>query len=606
MIIGPLNIGQTNDLNEDKSNGMEKDVINGNTEHTSNRYIPTDDNNNGTEESITGKEYVWSLDDNGSFYYSNQTLTEVPNPKLTKLSSEAFNALDLLSMSDSKVLEDYEFSHMFENKCRWPMLSTTSSDYVALLKHVRHFNCQSKNSIEKLVIQSRDGSFFIGKPENSVISNNINCWSQKLTGSLRPNVKKWKFTGPKVNLPLETHIHIHMDQFVITCIEMNDSLNGNVEGKIVFEEPFASLSNVKKYLKETVRATKFNPSISILAIDSVSRNQFHRHMVKSAKFLAKNKFHLLQGYTKVGDNSAVNMMATFGGLTYDEKARWMTDRVSPSISLGKTNLSQSLIKHKDKFIWQKYREKGCITQYNDDISNSGYGIFQYNPFRGFEAPPTHYYFRPYYEYLYQKLAATGSKCLNGKYLLRIFLNIWERFSHTFAFKCHFSFNFLTKFTHDSANNLELFDEPLVEALERMKYNGVFEETIIIIMGDHGQRVSSIQKTYYGRIEERMPLMAIYLPDSFTKQYKEAVQNLRYNKNRLTSNFDIYETILDIVDTNRLKNMHKDEVSKEKGMSLFRNQISVDRNCFDAKVPENFCVCQENVKAINVSEDIKGN
>uniref|UniRef100_A0A0N5A724 Rhoptry neck protein 2 n=1 Tax=Parastrongyloides trichosuri TaxID=131310 RepID=A0A0N5A724_PARTI len=511
------------------------------------------------------------------------------------LSKLPFKLMDRSFENDKETLEDFKYSHPYENSCRWPSLSANSPDLKDYVNHRRQYRCDFNKKYEKLVTQSLDGSIFIAKPKNSLINGEIDCYVQELTGALRPNVRKWEFIGHKVKLPIESHIQIDMDQFVITCIEIGDK-----DKEIIFEEPYTSLSGVKKKFKKSISASEYSPSITVLAIDSVSRNQFFRHMYKTLNFMSENNFHVLQGYTKIGDNSAVNMMATFSGLTYDAEARWMTNKVSENISLGRTMLSDKLKKHKERFIWHLMENKKCITQYNDEISNSGYGIFSYNPFQGFDEPPANYYFRPYYEYLYQH--TFGEECLNGNHLLKPFLDIWERFSNTFADKCHFSFNFITKFTHDSSNALELFDDPLHVALQRFKVKGVFNNTVIIIMGDHGQRVATIQKTYYGRVEERMPLMAIYLPPSFKNKFKKAEENIRYNKNRLTSNFDIYETLLDIVNITRLEVMEQQTYSKERGLSLFRNRISINRTCYESKIPENFCVCQQNITGEIVNND----
>uniref|UniRef100_A0A0K0EB62 Sulfatase N-terminal domain-containing protein n=1 Tax=Strongyloides stercoralis TaxID=6248 RepID=A0A0K0EB62_STRER len=513
------------------------------------------------------------------------------------LSKLPYKMMDKTFENDKETFEDFKYSHSYENTCRWPTLSVNSFDLKDYVKHRRQYRCTHDNKYEKLVTQSSDGLIFIAKPKNSLIFGKIECYLQKLTGAFRPNVRKWEFEGDKIKLPIESHIRIDMDQFVITCIEINDN-----NKKIIFEEPYTSLSNIEKMKKESIPSTETSPSITILAIDSVSRNQFFRHMYKSLDFMLQNNFHILNGYTKIGDNSAVNMMATFSGLTYDTKARWMDDIVSKNISLGRIGLSDKLEKYKKRFIWQKMEDKKCITQYNDEISNSGYGIFSYNPFQGFSKPPANYYFRAYYEYLYQN--TFGEECLHGNHLLKPFLDIWERFSVTFPNNCHFSFNFITKFTHDDSNAVELFDDPLFVALQRFKVKGVFNNTVIIIMGDHGQRVANIQKTYYGRVEERMPLLAIYLPETFRNKFKKAEENIRYNKNRLTSNFDIYETLLDIVNITRLNGMNEQEFSKERGLSLFRNKISPNRTCFEAKIPENFCVCQQNITNNVIKNDFQ--
>lgn len=54
------------------------------------------------------------------------------------------------------------------------------------------------------------------------------------------------------------------------------------------------------------------------------------------------------------------------------------------------------------------------------------------------------------------------------------------------------------------------------------------------------------------------------------------------QNRLTSNFDLHETIREI--------MGLDQNRQPVGLSLF-HEIPRNRNCTDAKVPLNFCMCQ---------------
>lgn len=50
-------------------------------------------------------------------------------------------------------------------------------------------------------------------------------------------------------------------------------------------------------------------------------------------------------------------------------------------------------------------------------------------------------------------------------------------------------------THGASYYLELMDEYLHAKLEDMLARQLVENTALIIMGDHGQRVSQIQTTY---------------------------------------------------------------------------------------------------------------
>lgn len=88
---------------------------------------------------------------------------------------------------------------------------------------------------------------------------------------------------------------------------------------------------------------------------------------------------------------------------------------------------------------------------------------------------------------------------------------------------------MTGLTHASASNVELYDQDLAASLNRMEQDGVFDHSFVLIMGDHGQRISAIQKSYTGRIEERMPLVSIHIPQKFRQQHPDKVRQLEINQ-----------------------------------------------------------------------------
>jgi hypothetical protein len=67
------------------------------------------------------------------------------------------------------------------------------------------------------------------------------------------------------------------------------------------------------------------------------------------------------------------------------------------------------------------------------------------------------------------------------------------------------------------------------------------------MGDHGNRVFPGAQTQTGRIEERRPFFAIYLPDWWRRKNGDKIDALVHNRHRLTSNFDVHRMLMDLVD-----------------------------------------------------------
>ena len=61
------------------------------------------------------------------------------------------------------------------------------------------------------------------------------------------------------------------------------------------------------------------------------------------------------------------------------------------------------------------------------------------------------------------------------------------------------------------------------------------------------RTGDIRKTFIGKFEERMPFFYVVLPLSWQHKYPELVAKVQRNARRLTSNFDVYETLLDLLD-----------------------------------------------------------
>ena len=132
------------------------------------------------------------------------------------------------------------------------------------------------------------------------------------------------------------------------------------------------------------------------------------------------------------------------------------------------------------------------------------------------------------------------------------------------------FLFIGELTHDStlqgnANQINIADEDLVKFLGKLKENGELDNTIVIMMSDHGSRFSALRGKIQGKYEERLPYFGIYFPQRFKDDFPDAYNNFKGNIDKLTSPFDIYESLKDVAEYGGVKDV---DIKTMRGISLF--------------------------------------
>ena len=150
----------------------------------------------------------------------------------------------------------------------------------------------------------------------------------------------------------------------------------------------------------------------------------------------------------------------------------------------------------------------------------------------------------------------------------------------------FSFVFHSQYSHDSNNGLPYADEELLDFLKLMNRRDYLDNTMFILMTDHGSRFSLLRNTYQGKLEERLPFMSIRMPKLFQYKYPYSMYNLRLNSRRLTTPFDIHETF------EHLFEFHSSDPYQSKtsrSHSLFQ-LIPENRTCSQAGVAQHWCTC----------------
>ncbi|CAG7818332.1 unnamed protein product, partial [Allacma fusca] len=160
----------------------------------------------------------------------------------------------------------------------------------------------------------------------------------------------------------------------------------------------------------------------------------------------------------------------------------------------------------------------------------------------------------------------------------------------------FLFAFRSEQSHNDVNAIQAADGDLEVFLKDLNSLGTFNNSVVILMSDHGARFQAIRESQQGKMEERLPAWMVFLPPWFSKVYPKAYKNFRTNGDRLVTPFDIYRTFQDI---HKLGSLTDDDFSvpnelSSRGMSLFR-EIPPSRTCRDADVEPHWCACLKEEK-----------
>uniref|UniRef100_A0A912MTU6 DUF229 domain containing protein n=1 Tax=Haemonchus contortus TaxID=6289 RepID=A0A912MTU6_HAECO len=498
--------------------------------------------------------------------------------------------------------------HPFNNWCKFPLPNAYASDIVRW--HVSERMRQLKCPYEDFDMATMDSEGYMYVHPHFTrypnITNDVKCKVVFIEGGLRNNVTNEGSTKitevATVEAPENTRFYANADAFYIRCYQKD---------KQIFEKAFAGMRDLNKqknkiYISEDIESfehfggkRKRPPiidkpkrfSIDILAFDSTSRTMFMRHMPRTVDLMDKLGYEILYGYNKIGDNSMVNLLPILVGDIPEALAEPVKDSSGDVNTQWILPTTKKLDPSQLSFLWKIMQEKfGCRTMFNDDIADLSRGLFHYpgNEFKpGFTSQPADHYYRAYYIAIYKKWVYTV--CKDGDQIQKEFVDLWRRFAHRYKNICHFGFTFISSLTHEAGLTLETLDEYLRSSLENLQISGTLDNTVSIIMGDHGNRIGAVKYSYTGTIEERMPLMAIKLPTDFEKFYPNEYANFLENKWKLTSNFDIHQTLRDIVLMRFGTERTSGTASTGRGISLF-DKIPSKRSCRDAYIAENFCTC----------------
>lgn len=311
----------------------------------------------------------------------------------------------------------------------------------------------------------------------------------------------------------------------------------------------------------------------------------HRKMPKTVEYLKQLNAIEYMGYNKVSDNTFPNLIPMLAGLSFEElqKACW------PNYQTRFDNCS---------FVWSNYSHHGYVTSFAEEQAELG--MFNYLK-KGFLQQPTDYYWDTLDQ---QALKETqhwpgGNRklpvCMGARPMYHVLLTATEKLLTTMVLNKRriFSFYWDTSLTHNHIDTPSLADLHYMDHLTYINDTGLLNNSLFIFMSDHGYRFGEMAKSHQGHLEDRLPFVFWILPEWFQNKYSTAVANLKQNAYRLTTTFDIHETLNHLLLVDKLENERVSGAVErgERGVSLFR-RVSEGRTCERAGIPAHYCTCQE--------------
>ncbi|CAI9738683.1 XP_029648894.2uncharacterized protein LOC115222734 [Octopus vulgaris] len=397
-------------------------------------------------------------------------------------------------------------------------------------------------------------------------------------------------------LEFKTDILIPHDYIKVKCFNKRNRViftnyHAFIQKKKTSERNHTNSSSVFKLLKTnpySARA-KVHMDVMLLGIDSVSRLNFMRQLPETRQYLLQKDAIEMNGYNKVGDNTLVNLVPLLTG-KYLKDLPW-------NESLGMLPFD------KYDFLWKKYHRNGFRTMFAEDAPVlATFNCAKY----GFKVQPTDHYFRPVTLAIGRDNSVWSMKrrCVRDRSITDMVLQYTYDFVRTYNDTPHFSLSFITSLTHNDMNNAGYSDLEYQRFFHKLFKHHLIKNTFVIFFSDHGIRFGSYRSTYLGKLEERLPFMFLIPPHWFKQSFPHMWNNLKSNSHRLTTPFDIYETLVDILDMKKaMKRDHNEEIesTQRKRISLFR-KVPLNRTCEEATILPHWCTCHES-KPVKITDSI---
>uniref|UniRef100_A0A7E5A260 DUF229 domain-containing protein n=1 Tax=Panagrellus redivivus TaxID=6233 RepID=A0A7E5A260_PANRE len=366
------------------------------------------------------------------------------------------------------------------------------------------------------------------------------------------------------NVPIGKYIIKH-DIFVIDC----DTSLFNT-----WSRPFLKFVEQQRFRKP---AAPQKLDVVMIGIDSVSRVEFQRSLPLTYEYLINSMGAVvLNGHNIVGDGTPQAYIPMLTGQTETELP--LTRKRYPEANF---------VDDVYPFIWKNFSNAGYVTAYGEDVHEVE--TYSYR-LKGFRKAPADHYIRPFFREIEKVIGFRKELCIGAELLHDIWFGYISDFMAGYKSTSKFLLLHQNRYSHDG-NTLGLEDAAFAKFLKESEEKRLFENAVLMVFADHGARFTGLRQTAQGSLEERLPFFSIRLPEAMKRKMPMAFENLKLNSQRLTTPFDLYSTLSDILKFESLieSDFNSVPMPLPRSMSLLR-RVPENRNCEKASIEPHWCAC----------------
>lgn len=464
---------------------------------------------------------------------------------------------------DHEQAETDNSSETVQTACKFPKLMVFDPLIRPYLKKYDPIQCSKEKN---WVYTTGDGNFYID--QDAVDRHgDIRCEYIRLTRITDEEFEK---------VPLGVFMNgTELDgfTFIAECRAADNATYDNVHASVP-NPPDAGLRCRIKETREALAKRKLDVNVVVFLMDSMSHMSYLRNVPNFTNFLIeKMEAHVMNGFNILGDG------------TQWAELPMLTGQFPTELPEARKKIADAATCDVWPLLFKNFSAAGYITSYQEEPDP----VFNYF-YKGFRKPPTDYYFNPMMLAV-RKRRKKLDYCLGDSTYVGTYFKFWREIQTVYRSLGgrHFSWFFQSDLSHDTNEPVKMLDEDLTILFEQMYSQNYFNDTFLIVMGDHGVRFGDIRQTQPGKLEERLPFLALIPPPWFRHRFPKSERNLRINQNRLVTAFDLHETLKQLLDFG-IEDGGKGTLDK-RGISLFK-EVPANRTCEDAEIKPHFCSCME--------------